>query len=132
LLEPGLRLAVDATPLSGTAPIAGDRGGAVTKALDQQRRSPCNATAIGSLDISRAQPGLSVTPRPSDAQSVRDEDLKKTNNRELRACVRALDCERVVQVDLESKREPVTGGRAVSRGPILRQNGILLISIHGQ
>ena len=45
------------------------------------------------------------------------EDPKPENNRELRAYVRALDCEWVVHVDLVNQREPVTGGRVVSRGP---------------
>jgi hypothetical protein len=41
---------------------------------------------------------------------------KPENKRELRADVRALDCEWVVRADLASYREPVTGGYVVSRG----------------
>jgi len=35
---------------------------------------------------------------------------RKTNNRELRACLRALGCEWVAHGDLVNQGEPVTGG----------------------
>jgi hypothetical protein len=81
-----------------------------------QARSSRLFSGLFPVPVPTARPVVSSERRRSAEPRARISP-RKTNNRELRAYAGALDCEWVVSANLVSRREPVTGGRAISRGP---------------